>query len=107
VILQATYSWYWAADVLRECGARVHLAHPLGVKGFTYRRVKNDERDAAAQVQSAKKICLSCPVHACLQFALETNQGMGIWGGMDEDERRRLRRRRRSGRRAPMTLVTS
>ncbi len=24
----------------------VHLAHPLGVKGFAYRRVKNDERDA-------------------------------------------------------------
>jgi transposase len=40
VVLEATYSWYWAADVLRECGARVHLAHPLGVKGFTYRRVK-------------------------------------------------------------------
>ena len=29
------------------CGARVHLAHPLGVKGFRYRRVKNDVRDAA------------------------------------------------------------
>ncbi|MFL6112921.1 MAG: transposase, partial [Catenulispora sp.] len=28
-------------------GATVHLAHPLGVKGFTYRRVKNDVRDAA------------------------------------------------------------
>jgi hypothetical protein len=27
-------------------GARVHLAHPLGVKGFAYRRVKNDKRDA-------------------------------------------------------------
>jgi transposase len=25
----------------------VHLAHPLGIKGFSYRRVKNDERDAA------------------------------------------------------------
>jgi transposase len=24
----------------------VHLAHPLGVKAFSYRRVKNDERDA-------------------------------------------------------------
>ena len=28
-------------------GAAVHLAHPLGVKAFEYRRVKNDERDAA------------------------------------------------------------
>ena len=25
----------------------MHLAHPLGVKAFAYRRVKNDERDAA------------------------------------------------------------
>ena len=38
---------YWAVDVLHECGAHVHLAHPLGVKGFQYRRVKNDVRDAA------------------------------------------------------------
>jgi transposase len=46
VVLEATYGWYWAADVLAESGATVHLAHPLGVKGFAYRRVKNDERDA-------------------------------------------------------------
>jgi transposase len=38
---------YWAVDVLNDAGAQVHLAHPLGVKGFAYRRVKNDERDAA------------------------------------------------------------
>jgi len=47
VVLEATYGWYWAVDVLQACGARVHLAHPLGVKGFRYRRVKNDVRDAA------------------------------------------------------------
>jgi transposase len=46
VVLEATYGWYWAADVLVEAGATVHLAHPLGVKGFAYRRVKNDEHDA-------------------------------------------------------------
>jgi transposase len=47
VVLEATYGWYWAVDVLRDAGAQVHLAHPLGVKGFAYRRVKNDQRDAA------------------------------------------------------------
>src|SRR2546421_7503465 len=47
VVLEATYGWYWAADVLADAGAVVHLAHPLGIKGFNYRRVKNDERDAA------------------------------------------------------------
>ena len=47
VVLEATYGWYWAVDALQEAGARVHLAHPLGVKAFEYRRVKNDFRDAA------------------------------------------------------------
>jgi transposase len=47
VVLEATYGWYWAADALAEAGARVHLAHPLGIKGFAHRRVKNDFRDAA------------------------------------------------------------
>jgi hypothetical protein len=28
VALEATYGWYWPADLLEECGARVHLAHP-------------------------------------------------------------------------------
>jgi transposase len=46
VVLEATYGWYWAVDALQAHGARVHLAHPLGVKGFRYRRVKNDVRDA-------------------------------------------------------------
>jgi transposase len=47
VVLEATYGWYWAADALAELGASVHLAHLLGVRMFSYRRVKNDERDAA------------------------------------------------------------
>ena len=47
VVLESTYGWYWAVDVLAEAGASVHLAHPLGVKAFEYRRVKNDLRDAA------------------------------------------------------------
>jgi transposase len=47
VVLEAAYGWYWAADTLAELGAQVHLAHPLGVKMFSYRRVKNDVRDAA------------------------------------------------------------
>src|SRR5256714_4749448 len=47
VVLEAAYGWYWAADALAAAGAEVHLAHPLGVKAFTYRRVKNDEKDSA------------------------------------------------------------
>jgi len=47
VVLEATYGWYWAVDALAELGATVHLAHPLGVKMFSLRRVKNDQLDAA------------------------------------------------------------
>jgi transposase len=45
VVLEATWGWYWAVDVLAGAGCRVHLAHPLGIKGFEHRRVKNDDRD--------------------------------------------------------------
>jgi transposase len=45
-VLEATYGWYRAADTLQAAGAEVHLAHPLGIRGFAYRRVKNDVRDA-------------------------------------------------------------
>jgi transposase len=45
VALEATYGWYWAADLLAAEGAQVHLVHPLGLH-WDARRVKNDERDA-------------------------------------------------------------
>ena len=32
VVMEATYGWYWAVDVLQAAGAQVHLAHPLGVR---------------------------------------------------------------------------
>jgi len=38
--------WYWAADVIAECGNRLHLAHPLGIAAYANRRVKNDIADA-------------------------------------------------------------
>jgi hypothetical protein len=34
VVVEAAYGWYWAADVITGEGARLHLAHPLGVKAF-------------------------------------------------------------------------
>jgi WhiB family redox-sensing transcriptional regulator len=49
------------------------------------------------QNQQAKSICSGCPVRiACLRFALSTNQQFGIWGGLDEEERRDVRRRWRA-----------
>jgi WhiB family transcriptional regulator, redox-sensing transcriptional regulator len=55
---------------------------------------------AVEQIQAAKAVCRRCPVRTdCLQFAFETNQEAGVWGGTDEEERRRLRRIWRAGRR--------
>jgi hypothetical protein len=35
VVMEATYGWYWVADVLAEQGAHLHLAHPLmGIDHF-------------------------------------------------------------------------
>ncbi len=45
VVLESTYGWYWAADLLQDLGAHVHLAHALG-NNWGNRRVKNDVRDA-------------------------------------------------------------
>jgi transposase len=55
VVVEATYGWYWAVDVLEELGAEVHLAHPLGVKAFTCRRVKNDLLTELPTVSAAQQ----------------------------------------------------
>ena len=49
---------------------------------------------AVDQIEKARFICDACSVQeACLQYALETNQEAGVWGGFAEDDRRRLRKR--------------
>ncbi|MCO8182907.1 WhiB family transcriptional regulator [Tropheryma whipplei] len=56
---------------------------------------------ALEQIQRAKAVCARCTVaNSCLQFALETNQDSGIWGGLSEEERRALKRRGNRARRA-------
>lgn len=45
-------------------------------------------------LDKAKAICSVCPViEDCLEYALETNQRSGIWGGTSEKERKSLRRK--------------
>ncbi|GHB03691.1 transcriptional regulator WhiB [Streptomyces tendae] len=49
---------------------------------------------ALGQVEEAKAVCRGCPVmERCLQWALESGQEHGVWGGTDEADRRRMRRR--------------
>ncbi|MBT8216164.1 MAG: WhiB family transcriptional regulator [Acidimicrobiia bacterium] len=49
---------------------------------------------ALDNIERAKAICTTCTVQEeCLDYALNTNQEAGVWGGYAEDERRRLRKR--------------
>lgn len=50
---------------------------------------------ALLQIDKARQVCGECQVRSeCLDFALETNQDSGIWGGLSEEERRVIRRQR-------------
>ena len=43
----------------------------------------------------ARQICAACAVRDdCLGYAIDTDE-FGVWGGLDQDERRSLRRRNR------------
>jgi len=56
------------------------------------------ERGGPTKVAAAKRVCARCPLHtACLNWALETRQDFGVWGGLSETERRRIHRRRQPG----------
>ncbi|MFZ4153650.1 WhiB family transcriptional regulator [Streptomyces pseudogriseolus] len=69
------------------------LFFPIGTSG-----------PALLQTEQAKAVCRRCPVREqCLEWALETGQSIGVWGGTSETERRALKRRiaaRRSSGRA-------
>jgi WhiB family transcriptional regulator, redox-sensing transcriptional regulator len=69
---------------LAECrDSEPSLFFPVGTTG-----------PAIDQIEAAIAICSTCPVQeSCLQYALETNQESGVWGGYAEDDRRRLRKR--------------
>lgn len=56
---------------------------------------------ALLQIEEAKAVCNGrCPVvEECLQWALNTGQDSGVWGGLSEDERRAMKRRAARNRR--------
>ena len=69
------------------------LALFFGPDGETeYARVRRERR--------AGPICAGCPVRAeCLDYAAGRPEHFGMWGGLNEDERRNLRRRRQAAER--------
>ena len=50
---------------------------------------RKDEKEA--RENRAKQICSSCPVRkSCLEYALGIKEPHGIWGGLNEAERKRV-----------------
>jgi WhiB family redox-sensing transcriptional regulator len=79
------------ADDWREQGAcrdeDADLFYPLGGDQGHHRTGIN-----LAQERAAKAVCLRCPVRlACRTWALEIGDDWGVWGGLNENERRALR----------------
>ena len=59
------------------------------------------ELEKQGREAKAKSVCQRCPaLEPCLEFAMETNQKYGIWGGHTDKERASLKRRRARARRA-------
>ena len=86
----ADYSWR-ALSTCRDTDPE--LFFPVGTTG-----------QALLQIAKAKSVCCQCPVTTeCLEFALETNQDTGIWGGTSEEERRQIRREAAARARAQRT----
>lgn len=61
------------------------LFFPIGTSG-----------PALLQTERAKAVCGRCPVREpCLEWAVNTDQTLGVWGGTSEEERRASARRAR------------
>jgi len=53
------------------------------------------KEEKLAREQRAKAICGTCPVRRdCLEYALRIREPHGIWGGLNETERKQLVERR-------------
>ena len=62
--------------------------------------------ERGASTREAKEVCRGCEARIdCLEYALQTGEKFGIWGGMSERERRRIRRQRALDRQAAVRAV--
>ena len=51
----------------------------------------------ARNPEPAKKVCRRCPLkHRCRDWALETRQAFGVWGGLTAAARLRIHRQNRT-----------
>lgn len=69
--------------------------HPPDWTDALCRQVDGDTRfpENGEIAQPARAICQRCPLRRpCLQYAIDTNQHFGVWGGLTTSERHRVRR---------------
>ena len=77
-------TWRGAAECRRDNA--VHFFAPPHFE----RKDKKDAREG-----QARALCRACPVQtACLEYSLAVQDPHGIWGGLNELERRRYLRKR-------------
>jgi WhiB family redox-sensing transcriptional regulator len=78
------YGWQWRAACRGEDAALFFAPnHP------------EPKPERLARERQAKAICASCPVRMeCLEYAVRIKEAHGIWGGLNELERRYLVRNR-------------
>ena len=87
VVLPGSDEW---RDVAECRDTDPELFFPVGTTG-----------PALDQIAAAKRVCTTCQVQQdCLEFALQTNQDSGVWGGASEEERRQIRKARKAAARA-------
>jgi WhiB family redox-sensing transcriptional regulator len=78
------------ADWLRRAACRGEDPSSFFAPAYFEKRGEKLAREAVA-----KRLCAVCPVaDPCLAYALETREAHGVWGGLNETERRALLRRR-------------
>ncbi|HEY7763235.1 MAG TPA: WhiB family transcriptional regulator [Actinomycetota bacterium] len=82
--------WNAAEDWQHEAACRGQDAVYFFAPSYFERREEKNAREAVA-----KSFCVRCPVRVeCLEYALSTREAHGIWGGLNEMERRRMLRER-------------
>lgn len=83
---QWEHGWQWRAACRGE-DASIFFAPNTG----------ETTQEKAIRERQAKSLCAVCPVRVeCLEYAIRTREPHGVWGGLNEAERRLLIRHRQT-----------
>jgi WhiB family redox-sensing transcriptional regulator len=87
----ATDSWEWGWQWRAECRGEDSSL-------FFAPNAPESRQEKEIREHRAKALCARCPVRIeCLEFAIRIREPHGVWGGLNEIERRLLIREREGG----------